>query len=75
MHISNPQGQCTIVATDQRGSMKRLIDPQNPAQVTLEELKRIVEAIILKTSILCNQIKFLHISEVANGTHLTDIVL
>ena len=46
MHISNPQGQFTIVATDQRGSLKRMINPQNPAGVTPEEMKRVKRALI-----------------------------
>jgi len=46
MHIANSQGLFTIVATDQRGSLKRMINPQDPDSVTAEELKRVKVALI-----------------------------
>jgi len=46
MHISNAQGQFTIVATDQRGSLKRMINPQNPNNVTPEQMKEVKRALI-----------------------------
>ena len=46
MHISNSQGHFTMVATDQRGSLKRMINPQNPDSVTPEQMKKIKMALI-----------------------------
>ena len=46
MHISNSQGQFTIVATDQRGSLKRMINPQQPDRVTPEQMKKVKMALI-----------------------------
>ncbi len=46
MHISNVKGQFTIVATDQRGSLKRMINPQDPKSVTREEMKKVKAALI-----------------------------
>ena len=46
MHISNAQGQFTIVATDQRGSLKRMINPQDPNSVTPEQMKEVKRALI-----------------------------
>jgi len=36
MHIANSKHQFTMVATDQRGSLKRMINPQDPGSVTPE---------------------------------------
>lgn len=46
IHISNTQSQFTMVATDQRGSLKRMIHPQNPAITTPEEMKRVKTSLI-----------------------------
>ncbi len=46
MHISNPENQFAIVATDQRGSLKRMIDSKSPDDVTSEEMKRVKMALI-----------------------------
>ncbi len=46
MHISNPRDQFTMVATDQRGSLKRMINRQDPDSVTSEEMKRAKIALI-----------------------------
>ena len=46
MHIANSQGQFTIVATDQRGSLKRMINPQDPGSVTPEQMKKAKMALI-----------------------------
>jgi len=45
-HISNLQGQFAIVATDQRDDLRKLINPQNPEEVTSEELKTVKKALI-----------------------------
>lgn len=45
-HITNARSQFTMVATDQRGSLRRMIDPQNPAAVTRVELQRVKQALI-----------------------------
>ena len=45
-HISNPRSQFAMVATDQRGSLKRMISRQNPDAVTSEEMKRVKMALI-----------------------------
>ncbi|MEM2878330.1 MAG: tagatose 1,6-diphosphate aldolase [Candidatus Hadarchaeales archaeon] len=39
-HISNGNGLFTMVATDQRGSLKKMINPENPKAVSDEDLKR-----------------------------------
>ena len=46
MHISNPRSQFTMVATDQRGSLKRMVNRQDPESVTSEEMKRVKAALI-----------------------------
>jgi len=46
MHIANSQAQFTMVATDQRGSLMRMIDPENPNSVTPEEMKKVKTALI-----------------------------
>jgi len=46
MHISNSKYQFTMVATDQRGSLKRMINPQDPNSVTAEQLKKVKMALI-----------------------------
>jgi len=46
IHISNSLGQFTMVATDQRGSLKRLINPENPDEVSPEEMKKVKMALI-----------------------------
>lgn len=46
MHISNLQSQFTMVATDQRGSLKRMVNRQDPDSVTPEEIKRVKMALI-----------------------------
>jgi tagatose 1,6-diphosphate aldolase len=46
VHISNPHGQFTMVATDQRGSLKRMINPQNPGSTSPEEMKRVKMALL-----------------------------
>jgi len=45
-HISNVQGLFAIVATDQRGSLKRMINPEDPDSVTIEQIKRIKSSLI-----------------------------
>ena len=47
MHISNAQHQFTMVATDQRGSLKRMINPQDPNSVTRDEMKRVKHSLLL----------------------------
>jgi len=39
-HISNSRGLFMMVATDQRGSLKKMINPENPKAVTDDDLKR-----------------------------------
>lgn len=39
-HISDSRGLLTIVATDQRGSLRRMMNPTDPKSVTTEEMKR-----------------------------------
>jgi len=46
IHISNSQDQFTIVATDQRGTLKRMINPQNPNNVTPEQMKKVKRTLI-----------------------------
>ena len=46
MHISNPKGLFTIVATDQRGSLKKMINPENPKSVGPDDLKRVKISLI-----------------------------
>jgi tagatose 1,6-diphosphate aldolase len=45
-HITNARDQFTMVATDQRGSLTRMINPQNPAAVTRAEMQRVKRALI-----------------------------
>lgn len=45
-HISNVNSLFTIVATDQRGSLKRMINPEDPDNVTIEQIKRIKMSLI-----------------------------
>ena len=40
MHISNSRSQFAMVATDQRGSLMRMINPENPKSVTPEEMRK-----------------------------------
>ena len=40
IHISDSRSVFTIVATDQRGSLSRMIRPTDPESVTAEEMKR-----------------------------------
>lgn len=46
IHISNARSQFAMVATDQRGSLKRMINRQHPDSVTPEEMKRVKMALI-----------------------------
>jgi tagatose 1,6-diphosphate aldolase len=46
IHISNTRSQFTMVATDQRGSLKRMINPQTPGSTSSEEMKRVKMALI-----------------------------
>jgi len=46
MHISNTQNQFTMVATDQRGSLKRMINPQDPNAVSRDEMKKVKRSLI-----------------------------
>lgn len=46
IHISNFKHQFTMVATDQRGSLKRMINSLNPSKVSLEEMKEVKMALI-----------------------------
>ena len=46
MHISNSKSQFTMVATDQRGSLKRMINPQDPDSVTSEQMKKVKMTLI-----------------------------
>jgi tagatose 1,6-diphosphate aldolase len=46
IHISNAQNQFTMVATDQRGSLKRMINPKDPNAVTRNEMKRVKRSLI-----------------------------
>ncbi len=46
MHISDPKALFTIVATDQRGSLKRMINPEDPKSVTPDDLKRVKISLI-----------------------------
>ena len=39
-HISNDKSLFTMVATDQRGSLRRMINPADPDSVTVEQMKR-----------------------------------
>jgi len=45
-HIANSQSQFTTVATDQRGSLMRMISPENPESVAPEEMKNVKTALI-----------------------------
>ncbi|MDH5689798.1 MAG: tagatose 1,6-diphosphate aldolase, partial [Candidatus Bathyarchaeota archaeon] len=45
-HIANSRSQFTMVATDQRGSLMRMINPENPESVTPEEMKKVKTALI-----------------------------
>lgn len=40
LHISSPRGFFCMVATDQRGSLRRMLNPRNPASVSDEQIKR-----------------------------------
>lgn len=46
MHISDDRNLFTMVATDQRGSLKRMINPDNPNSVSAEEMKRVKLSLI-----------------------------
>jgi tagatose 1,6-diphosphate aldolase len=46
MHIANPISQFTMVATDQRGSLMRMISPEDPKSVKPEEMKRVKASLI-----------------------------
>lgn len=46
MHIANAKCQFTIVATDQRGSLRRMLRPDDPKSVTPEEMKEAKLALI-----------------------------
>jgi len=46
MHIANANCQFTMVATDQRGSLKRMLNPSDPSSVTPEEMKKAKMALI-----------------------------
>ena len=46
MHIANAKDQFTILATDQRGSLKRMINPEDPSSVTPEQMKEAKRALI-----------------------------
>ena len=46
-HISNSQHQFTIVATDQRGSLKRMINPTSPNSVSAEEMQQVKKSLIM----------------------------
>jgi len=46
VHISDENGLFKILATDQRGSLRRMINPDNPKAVTAEELKEVKLALI-----------------------------
>ena len=46
VHISDENGLFKILATDQRGSLRRIINPDNPKAVTAEELKEVKLALI-----------------------------
>ncbi|MFQ6094959.1 MAG: tagatose 1,6-diphosphate aldolase [Candidatus Bathyarchaeia archaeon] len=50
MHIANSSSQFTMVATDQRGSLMRMINPENPKSVTPEEMKKVKMAVIKNLS-------------------------
>jgi tagatose 1,6-diphosphate aldolase len=45
-HIANASSQFTMVATDQRGSLKRMINPANPQSVPPEEMKDVKRKLI-----------------------------
>ncbi len=45
-HITTARSQFTMVATDQRGSLQRMINPKNPAAVTRTEMQRVKRALI-----------------------------
>jgi tagatose 1,6-diphosphate aldolase len=45
-HISNSQQQFTIVATDQRGSLKRMINPSDPSTVSVDEIMHVKKTLI-----------------------------
>jgi len=40
LHISSQKGLFSMVATDQRGALRRMLNPQSPASVSDEEIKR-----------------------------------
>jgi len=46
LHISNSKSQFTMVATDQRGSLKKMINPENTDSVIPEEIKKVKMALI-----------------------------
>jgi tagatose 1,6-diphosphate aldolase len=46
MHIANSRTQFTMVATDQRGSLMRMINPENPKSVTPQEMKKVKMALV-----------------------------
>lgn len=46
IHIENQKSQFTMVATDQRGSLKRMINPSDPSSVTPEQMKKAKMALI-----------------------------
>jgi len=45
-HISNQHSLFTMLATDQRGSLKRMLNPEDPSSVTPEQLKEVKLALI-----------------------------
>jgi len=46
MHISNSKSQFLMVATDQRDTLKRMVNPQSPDSVTAEEVKMVKKSLI-----------------------------
>ena len=46
VHISDPSGKFSIVATDQRGSLQRVVNPEDPSSVSVEEMRRFKKAFI-----------------------------
>lgn len=46
MHIGNELYTLTMVATDQRGSMRRMINPDDPKSVTAEQLSEVKSKLI-----------------------------
>jgi len=46
MHVANSKCQFTMVATDQRGSLRRMLNPKDPKSVKPEEMKKVKMALI-----------------------------